>query len=141
MDRLPASDITAVRKARVTRASGSRFEDLPDDVAGPSDRPDGHALAVALADLEVARDRLNRLKAEGEDALRASSQRLEALSHDFRTPIQAMFGYTELLERGVHGPLNEAQLRDVHKLQHSHQHLLGLVNQLLEYSRLDQPDR
>lgn len=79
------------------------------------------------------------LEAQGEEAQRRRCAQLEMLSHDFRTPIQAMFGYTELLERGVHGPLTDEQLGDLHRLQHSHQHLLGLVDQLLEYSRQERP--
>ena len=55
---------------------------------------------------------------------------LNLLSHQFRTPLQAIFGYTELLEREIHGPLTDAQRRDVRAIQQSQQQLLGLINTL-----------
>jgi signal transduction histidine kinase len=56
--------------------------------------------------------------------------RLELLSHQLRTPLQAIFGYTELLEREIHGPLTDAQRRDVRGIQQSQQQLLGLIDSL-----------
>src|SRR2546423_227636 len=44
---------------------------------------------------------------------------------------------TELLERQIHGPLTEAQLRDLRRIQQSQQHLLGLINTILDFARLD----
>jgi signal transduction histidine kinase len=55
---------------------------------------------------------------------------LAAFSHDLRTPLQAIFGYTELLQRELHGPLTDAQRRDVQAIQQSQQQLLGLIDQL-----------
>lgn len=141
MDRSPSPDLTDIRNARTARAARGRFEDLPADISGDAGPAGGYALAEALDQLRVAREDLARAGSERAEGDRIRAELLAVLSHDFRTPLQAMFGYTELLERGVHGPMNEAQLRDLHRLQHSHQHLLGLVNRLLEYSRLDPPAR
>jgi PAS domain S-box-containing protein len=78
-----------------------------------------------------------RARQEAEIANRVKTDFLALLSHEFRTPLQAIFGYTELLERQIHGPLNEAQLRDLRRIQQSQQHLLGLINTILEFARLD----
>ena len=64
----------------------------------------------------------------------AESEFLAVLSHQFRTPLQAMFGYTELLEREIHGPLSPEQRRDLAGLRESQQHLLRLTDALLEFA-------
>ena len=77
------------------------------------------------------------------DERNAESEFLAVLSHQFRTPLQAMFGYTELLEREIHGPLSAEQRRDLAGLRESQQHLLRLTDALLEFanSRDDTPRR
>src|SRR3954471_10664622 len=74
---------------------------------------------------------------QAEVANRIKSDFLALLSHEFRTPLQAIFGYTELLEREIHGPLNETQQRDIQRIQRSQQHLLGLINTILEFAKLE----
>jgi PAS domain S-box-containing protein len=74
---------------------------------------------------------------EAELANRMKSDFLALLSHEFRTPLQAVFGYTELLDRGIHGNLNETQRRYVQRIQQSQQHLLGLINTILEFEKLE----
>jgi PAS domain S-box-containing protein len=78
-----------------------------------------------------------KAREEAEVSNRIKSDFLALLSHEFRTPLQAIFGYTELLEREIHGPLSELQKRDVHRIQHSQQHLLGLINTILEFAKLE----
>jgi signal transduction histidine kinase len=62
---------------------------------------------------------------------------LALLSHEFRTPLQAVFGYTELLDADIHGTLNESQRLYVHRIKQSQQHLLGLINTILEFAKLE----
>jgi PAS domain S-box-containing protein len=99
------------------------------------------ARTAQLAAANRTRDDLllseRRARQEAEIANRVKADFLALLSHEFRTPLQAIFGYTELLERQIHGPLNEAQLRDLRRIQQSQQHLLGLINSILEFARLD----
>jgi PAS domain S-box-containing protein len=78
-----------------------------------------------------------KAREEAEAANRAKSDFLALLSHEFRTPLQAIFGYTELLEREIHGPLNEAQRRDLLRIQQSQQHLLGLITAILDFARIE----
>lgn len=78
-----------------------------------------------------------RRVAEVEAANRAKSEFLRSLSHELRTPLNAIGGYTELLALGVRGPVNDAQKQDLERIRQSQQHLLILVNDLLNYTRLE----
>ena len=94
-----------------------------------------------LAAANLKKDQLifseRKAREEAEIANRVKSDFLALLSHEFRTPLQAIFGYTELLERQIHGPLNDAQLRDLKRIQQSQQHLLGLITTILDFARLE----
>lgn len=74
---------------------------------------------------------------EAEEANRTKSDFLALLSHEFRTPLQAIFGYTEVLEREIHGPLTDGQRGDLQRIQQSQQHLLGLITTILDFSRIE----
>ena len=68
---------------------------------------------------------------------RIKSDFLALLSHEFRTPLQAIFGYTELLEREIHGPLSDPQRRYLQRIQQSQQLLLGLITTILDFAKLE----
>ena len=72
-----------------------------------------------------------------EEANRAKSQFLATMSHEIRTPINAILGYNDLLEVGIAGPLTPPQLGYVEKVKHSGQHLLALVNDILDLSKVE----
>ena len=93
------------------------------------------AAANRLKDELLASER--KAREEAEISNRVKSDFLALLSHEFRTPLQAIFGYTELLEREIHGPLNDSQRRDLVRIQQSEQHLLGLVTAILDFAKLE----
>jgi signal transduction histidine kinase len=72
-----------------------------------------------------------------ERANRAKSDFLAVMSHELRTPLNAIGGYAQLLELGVHGPLTEPQLDALRRIARNQQHLLTLINDLLNYTKLD----
>ena len=75
--------------------------------------------------------------AEVEAANRAKAEFLAAMSHELRTPLNAISGYVELLESGLRGPVNETQAEDLRRIRRSGQHLLSIINDLLNFSRLE----
>jgi signal transduction histidine kinase len=91
--------------------------------------------ANRLKDELLASER--KAREEAEVSNRVKSDFLALLSHEFRTPLQAIFGYTELLEREIHGPLNDSQRRDLLRIQQSEQHLLGLITTILDFAKLE----
>jgi PAS domain S-box-containing protein len=76
-------------------------------------------------------------RAEAEAANRAKSQFLATMSHELRTPLNAIDGYAELLELGIRGKLNPEQARDVDRIRKSQKHLLSLIDDLLNFARIE----
>ena len=97
------------------------------------------ALRARLRQYEL-RDHLESLtaaRAEAESANRAKMEFLAMMSHELRTPLNAIGGYAELLELGIRGPITPAQREDVHRIQKSQRHLLGLINGVLNFARIE----
>ena len=78
-----------------------------------------------------------RLYREAHEANRAKSQFLTTMSHELRTPLNAIGGYTELIEMGLRGPITDQQRDDLLRIRRSQRHLLGLINDLLNFARLE----
>jgi signal transduction histidine kinase len=79
----------------------------------------------------------DRLKLEAELANRAKMAFLAAMSHELRTPLNAISGYADLLLMEIVGPLNEVQHDYISRMQRSGKFLLGLINDVLNFAKID----
>jgi PAS domain S-box-containing protein len=75
--------------------------------------------------------------AEAEASSRAKTGFLAAMSHELRTPLNAIAGYAQLMQEGVGGDVSPAHRDYLARIVNSQQHLLAIVNDLLNYSRLE----
>jgi len=88
-------------------------------------------------DQHQAAQQLQTLNAELERASKAKSDFLANMSHELRTPLNAILGYTELILDEIYGEV-PAEIRDVQeRVQHSGRHLLGLINDVLDLSKIE----
>jgi PAS domain S-box-containing protein len=78
-----------------------------------------------------------RRAAEAEATSRAKSEFLATLSHELRTPLNAIGGYAELLTLEMQGPVTAGQKEYLERIRRSQQHLLSVINDLLNYSRIE----
>jgi PAS domain S-box-containing protein len=125
------------------RKNGTRF--WASVVITALHRPDGSLAGFAkvtrdLTERRAAHEReieTARKAAASDEANRTKSQFLAAMSHELRTPLNAIGGYTDLIAMGVRGVVTEAQLEDLQRIKRSQQHLLGIINDILNFSRVE----
>jgi signal transduction histidine kinase len=88
-------------------------------------------------DQQHAAQQLQTLNEQLERASKAKSDFLASMSHELRTPLNAILGYTELILDEIYGEV-PAEIRDVQeRIQHSGRHLLGLINDVLDLSKIE----
>lgn len=87
--------------------------------------------------LRESNDRLTVAKERAEAADRMKSAFLATMSHELRTPLNSILGFTGILARELAGPLNAEQRKQIGFVRNSSQHLLALVNDVLDISKLE----
>jgi PAS domain S-box-containing protein len=93
--------------------------------------------AIAEEQIRAVNQQLQQRNQEVERANRLKSEFLASMSHELRTPLHTILGFTELLQEEVDGPLNDRQKRFVSHVHQDAQHLLELINDILDLSKIE----
>jgi signal transduction histidine kinase len=101
-------------------------------------------LETQVENAEATNQQLQQLSADAEEARdaaqkanRAKSDFLAVMSHELRTPLNAIGGYAEILQLGIHGEVTERQRDAIARITRSQQMLLSLINDVLNFAKLD----
>lgn len=82
-------------------------------------------------------ERLRAARAEAEGANRAKSEFLSSMSHELRTPMNTVLGFAQILKSDPESPLNPDQTESIDQIIHGGTHLLELINEVLDLSRIE----
>jgi signal transduction histidine kinase len=96
-----------------------------------------HELALTNEELRAVVSEAKKAWAVADAANRSKAEFLAVMSHELRTPLNSIGGYVDLLEMGLHGVLNDSQKSDLGRIKRSQEHLLGIINDILSYTRLE----
>ena len=104
-------------------------------------QPDGQRIIISMAlnntDRIKAQQAMQSAKETAEYASRAKSDFLANMSHELRTPLNAIIGFAEILRDELVGPINEDQKECVNDIRMSGQHLLEMINDILDLSKIE----
>jgi PAS domain S-box-containing protein len=94
-------------------------------------------VAQRTRELELALEGEQSARKDAEAANRIKTELFARLSHEFRTPLHAVSGYLEILQQNIHGGLTREQRRDVDRIHQAQEHLMALVNMILDFAKLE----
>ncbi|MGB9067259.1 MAG: response regulator [Candidatus Acidiferrales bacterium] len=94
-------------------------------------------LETAKGEVEAFSQSVVKAKEELERSSKFKDQFLSTMSHELRTPLNAVLGFSDLLGEDRYGPLNEKQRRYVNHISTGGKHLLRLINDILDLSRIE----
>jgi PAS domain S-box-containing protein len=94
-------------------------------------------VAQRTRELQIALEGEQAARKEAEAANRIKTELFARLSHEFRTPLHAVSGYLEILQQNIHGGLTFDQRRDVERIHQAQEHLMALVNMILDFAKLE----
>ena len=95
------------------------------------------ALEGRTRESERARVTAEQAQLVAESANRAKAEFLATMSHELRTPLNAIGGYVDLMQLGIRGAVTPEQLDDLARIKKSGRHLLALINDILNFAKLE----
>jgi signal transduction histidine kinase len=96
-----------------------------------------HELALTNEELRSVISEAKKAWAAADAANRSKAEFLAVMSHELRTPLNSIGGYVDLLEMELRGPLTGEQKSDLTRIKRSQEHLLGIINDILNFTRLE----
>jgi len=94
-------------------------------------------LRCQAVELEARTREADEARGRADEANRVKSQFLAAMSHELRTPLNAIGGYADLLSMELSGPITGTQREQLARIKNSQQYLLGVINDILNFSRIE----
>ena len=94
-------------------------------------------LEAQAEELQHTNLQLEEARATADAANRAKSDFLTTMSHELRTPLNAIGGHVQIIEMGLYGPVTSEQREALQRIDRSQRHLLGLINNILNLSRIE----
>jgi signal transduction histidine kinase len=120
------------------RRTEARLDEIAEgDFGGQLDVPNRDEIGSLAAKVNRMSDQLEQLYGELETASRHKSDFLATMSHELRTPLNAIIGFSEVLHEQMFGELNERQLAYVNDVLEAGQHLLSLINDVLDLAKIE----
>lgn len=92
---------------------------------------------IDITDRKMAENAIIQSKVLAEQANRTKSEFLANMSHELRTPLNSIIGYSQILNQNPSGNLNEKDLKYSHNILNSGEHLLELINSILDISKIE----
>ncbi len=132
--------VAGIDHTRETRDYSARVEHLVDDQFGKLIKSFNGLLAdLQTSDLQVAQSlkELENARDMAEQASVSKSQFLANMSHELRTPLNAIIGYTEILIEDLEETEEQSAVDDLGKIRRSAHHLLTLINDILDLSKIE----
>jgi signal transduction histidine kinase len=96
-----------------------------------------HELALTNEELRAVISEAKKAWAAADSANRSKAEFLTVMSHELRTPLNSIGGYVDILEMELRGPLTGSQKADLARIKRSQEHLLGIINDILNFTRLE----
>jgi len=96
----------------------------------------GAQLAIAIQNARRFREQ-EQVAARLREVDKLKTQFLANMSHELRTPLNSIIGFSRVILKGIDGPLTELQKADLTSIYNSGQHLLGLINNILDLSKIE----
>lgn len=92
---------------------------------------------IDITERKAAEQKMIEARDKAEQASRAKSELLSRMSHELRTPLNAILGFSQLLETDKVSPLNPVQHENINEILVAGHHLLALINEILDVSRIE----
>ncbi|HNR01053.1 MAG TPA: response regulator [Anaerolineaceae bacterium] len=119
-----ALDVQSIEPDAFTQEDIALFTTLADQISVAIENANAY---------EVSQQNLEEMK----ELDRVKSQFLANMSHELRTPLNSVIGFSRVILKGIDGPINETQAQDITAIYNSGMHLLNMINEILDMSKIE----